>query len=389
MMALGTANLLLFIYLITMLGSNLTTVSAFLSIESTLGSIDTLAYALSLRTAGFFVFGYITPYFLNKFGEKQTLLLAQFFGFFALGLLWAGFRVKHEALIYLGIVASGLPGNVMMITTVATLKHLISEPMQFRKISARREFLAGFTLAFAGLACPFLLDVTDLETVFLIDAFTYGVALIGLLFLKLAIHTPNSEFPLFPHPRTLLASGSSIFLLAVSGPLLLMAFLPMVASSAGFRSAFDLPSNLFRSMWAIEGIVAIIASTVYSKIFLKYENKPIKIILALNGVFLIPLLLPINPLIKFLSICLVPLSFSIAFFNARDTLLISAKEDRVKTNYFASLGSLTRSTWGTLSPLFLTLGFKHTSAPKLIFTAILFQVVFLVGMMKNWKTADE
>ncbi|HUP57519.1 MAG TPA: hypothetical protein VM598_08720, partial [Bdellovibrionota bacterium] len=53
---LRAAKRLLLIYLVTMLGSSLTTVGTFISIESSLSSTYSLSLALSLRTLAFFAF---------------------------------------------------------------------------------------------------------------------------------------------------------------------------------------------------------------------------------------------------------------------------------------------------------------------------------------------
>lgn len=366
-----------------MIGSSLTTVSAFISVEGALGSATYLAWALSLRTAGFFAFSYFSPYLLNRFGEKLTILGAQFFGLFALTILGLGFESGNPFAICVGIVLAGIPGNLLVTGTVATLKQLVTDPDVFRRLSARREIMSGATLCFAGLVAPLVVPKIGLAMVFFLDAVTYLGAVIALLFLKLPKQNIDSSFPVFPAPRLFLTSDARSFLLSVSGPLVLMATLPMLASSSAIRATLSLSSELFRSMWAIEGLVGVSAGLFYSRFGLKHQNLIVKMFTHVNVVFVLIVFLPVAETVKFLTLCMIPLTYSVAFFYDRDNLLLNAKDDRSLINVYAAFSGLTRSFWGSVSPFVYTVGLGYLSLNSWVLAIFVVQATLLTFTLKR------
>ena len=344
-----SARKILLIYFLTMLGSSLTTVVSFLSVETVNPSGSSVNNALAIRTLGFVLFSYLTPALLNKFGEKLSLIFAQAFGLIALLVLFVGFHSQEIILVYLGIMLTGLPSNITATGLLASLRSWISNPDQFRFYSSRRELIGGLTLSLAGFLSPILISHFGIEKLLFFDGLTY---IFAILFLSLSIfpqHVPSAQNS-FPHWKEFSRPEVFKFILVVSGSLALMATLPLIASSTEVRTIIGLDSHIFKSLWGIEGFVAIVASYLYPKMRKqKYALTAVHLnawpLLAVGFVSFFEL--------KFILLSLVPICFTIVFLEARDTLIISAKDDKRLVNNYIAITSLIRSAWGTLSPYIL------------------------------------
>lgn len=105
--------------------------------------------------------------------------------------------------------------------------------------------------------------------------------------------------------------------------------------------------------------------------------------LRLNAALLAAVALPIPQIVKLGALFLIPLSYSIVFFEERDSLILAAGEDRRRVNVFSAVGSLVRSFYGTISPFLILTGFEGLGPLGLAGTLFVFQAALAGARLRR------
>ena len=85
-------NRLILFFFVTSLGSALSSIATFLSIEHYFESLILLGIALSVRTLASAVFSAFSNDIIHRLGLAQSLLASQIFGCLSLAVLFLGFH---------------------------------------------------------------------------------------------------------------------------------------------------------------------------------------------------------------------------------------------------------------------------------------------------------
>ncbi len=347
--------LLLTFYFITMLGSALSGIASFLSIENHFHSILYLGLALSARTFAAFCMSYHTNKLVHYLGIYRSLILSQLFGFIALLILFAGFHFNNFTLTLLGIMVTCLPSTLVSILLSITFRLELEDPKEFRKYSGNRELVSGIAGILAAVLAPLLLFKSTLNSVLIIDAFTYIVSIIFLIGanipIKNQVKQPDNP-PILIH-KLLLKSPTLIFLLQTTASLLLAGLIPLLASSTHIYLTSSLPTLLRQWLWSTDQLAILIASSCYV-LFLSAIKKPwVSTLLVLNGIFLIiPLFLTTGYSIITVAI-LIGILIQISFQKFRDDFILSAGDNSALVQAHSSLAFAQRNFIYFLSPLLL------------------------------------
>lgn len=383
-------NRLFFFFVVTGSGSVLSALATFIRMEWVFQNMQALGVALSVKTiAALFVSHLAAPY-LARVGTKRALTHSQWLGLFSLSILYFGFTMKLFPLVLLGIGLSSIPMVLVNVGVVAQGRILSQGEGHFRSFSATVQgALGGYFLA-ASLAAPVLLKFFGIESVFAIDAISYGV---GLWLLAGIADTPapnvaiDRALPRENLAHTLFASRR--FFLFAGAPLLLSAFAPLLASSRSISLTEQFPAILRESLWSVEAVTILLSGALYGFAHRWLESKTVQASLILSAAAFTPLLLSPTPIVVGAVLLLNAFVFNVAYLKGRDDLIVGTNlsESQIKTRTSLAFGY--KSFVQAMSPLILTWLFTSFSLTQAVWVLLGTQVVCLMLWFVSFDVSRE
>jgi len=374
---------LLLFFLATQVGSSLSIVATFISVESAFGNLSLLGVALSFNTIIAVAFGYLMPSLSFRFGLSKVLAAGQIIGLISVGVFWQSFERKSILLLALAVVLAAFQRVSLGVALTAGLKKEIQDEDLYRKFSARREFIGGISMVVAGLAAPLIIHSLNLNWVWVIDFISFLIAFAILPFAKMGgTNLPKNQAPLPSFP--LLTSPEYLrFFLSISAALLGIGLLPLMAGSETF---FSQTSNfliqLKKVLWSVEGLMALTAGIFYLRFHQFLRGKNILFLVNLWPLLIFSLWPSLATFI--LLVIWVPLTFNFAFMTLRDDLLVSCQNDHGKIEKMSAYATLARAALSSVSPLALGAAYglfqNWTSA-----ALILIVQIFLAGLSMKFR----
>lgn len=369
-------NRLILFFFVTSLGSALSSVASFLSVENLFQSLIVLGVALSARTLASAIFSYVANSVIQRFGLYTSLIVSQLFGFAALAVLYWGFSSGYFMIVLLGVMLTGLPTAFVGILLTIILRVTSKGSDEFRKYSGKRELVFGMGMLLASVIAPLLLYRFSLNTVLLMDAISYILGLMLILRLNLDAHVPPEGEHVRLPLRRLLGKSQPVnaFLLKTSASLLLAGLLPLLASSGKIEFTADMPVIFRQWLWAIEDVTAISASLMYLIFSALRGQKWFNGLVMFSGAWLlVPIIFPgnIGIVIAAVIICLLT-DFSGQKF--RDDLVIGAGNDSQLIRAYSSLAQLQRNFIFFISPILLTVLLSTYSTIITFFVIVIIQL---------------
>jgi hypothetical protein len=365
-------------FVFTAVGSSLSSLATFLSIETYFHSIKYLGIALCLRTLSSGIFGYQSNRIIQKLGLHDSFLLSQSLGFLSIIVIFCGFHYQEFSIVLCGLILIGLPLTFSTILLTIAFKIGVDEDGLYRKYSGSRELIFGFSRLSACLLVPLLMFEFNLNTILVINAAAY---LIGGLFLfrsdLKSISKENFSKPAIKINHLILMSKNTwVYVCQTTSSFLLAAFIPILASSENMELTKKLSPMLRQSLWSIEAVTMILSSILY--LFAKRfrESKAVKTVLMLNGIFLTLLLLSTQTAVVMSVIVLVSISMMLAFYIFRDDYVIHAGADLRLIEAHAAFSSVQKDLIFSVSPVILTYIFANFGL-NIAIISLLFLQVFL------------
>lgn len=369
-------NRLILFFFVTSLGSALSSIASFLSVEKYFESLILLGLALSVRTFASAVFSYKANAIIERLGLVKSLLVSQIFGCLALVVLFLGFHFDTFIITILGIILTGLPSTFVAILISIILRISSSNSDLFRKFSGRRELVFGVAMLISSILAPVLLWKFSLNFVLFIDVISYLTGFILIVNMKIDKPIPEQEnkksLPLRTH--VLASKSAQDYMIKTSASLLLAGLLPLLASSGKIQFTMDLPVLIRQWLWSIEDITAISASVIYLFFAIFRKQKFFEIVVMLSGIWLfVPIIFSYKYSIVFAAaiICLLT-DFSGQKF--RDDLIISAGEDENLIKANSALAQFQRNFIFFLSPILLSILLTYTNMFLTVATIIFVQL---------------
>ncbi len=345
--------LLTFLF-ITSFGSSLSSIASFSSIEQNFNSLYYLGIALSLKTFFAALAGLVFKSFILKMGIKKSLIFSQTAGCVTLLILLWGLKIKVFSLFLIGMVLTGLPMAVLAITYTFMLKFTSSDDDCFRKNSATREIVISSAIFIAALSTPVLLLTSGLYTIILVNMITYLCGTLMVFFIgEIKITNLNKNTNLNSFRKILTHKKTLAYFIQTSASLLLIAIVPIFASSNKISSITSVPLIFRQYLWVIDSIRLLFASIVYLLLRKYSSNKGYKLFLMCNGLPLLLLYFSINKITLIVALTVVGLLTSISFLQFRDDYVLSAGEDLNAIAQSSSLSIFQRSLMCTISPLII------------------------------------
>ena len=373
-------NRLILFFFVTSLGSALSSIASFLSIENYFRSLFFLGLALSVRTFASATFSYISNSIIHKFGLRKCLLLSQIFGCLALLVLYAGFHFNNFSLTLLGIMLTGLPSTFASILLTILLRVSSQDSANFRKYSGKRELVFGVAMLAASIMTPILLYKFSINTVLLIDVVSYifGILLIINLSFNEQAQLDSSETAGLG--RLIFTSQPiSTFMLKTSAALILAGLLPLLAASGSISFTADMPILLRQWLWSIEDITAISASLMYLIFTILRAQTWFEELLMLSGIWLIVPLLYLSNVSVVISAIIICLLTDFSGQKFRDDLIISAGDNQKLIKAYSAISQFQRNFIFFLSPIILTILFTFTNIITTVIALICIQLFFYIG----------
>lgn len=364
------ARLLVF-YLITTLGYSVTSLATFLSIESNFHSMGYLGAALSLRTLSSCIFGYKANHLIQKINIRNSFICSFVFGLLSIGCIFSGFYYHVFLMVLFGLVLLGLPSVLTTILLTITLRISSKNENTFRKFSGSRELVFGFSRLFACLLAPILLLILNIKDIIFANLITYIVGL--LIFFSINFQVLLAEKTLKPaiEIRHLIFKSREtwLYICQIASSMLLIALIPLFASSESIFLTKNVPILLRQSLWSVEAVTMVMGSAIY--IIAKHvrENEGIKAILMLNGMFLLLLLLSSQAWVIVAVAALISFSIMLSFYIFRDDYVVNAGNDTRLIEVHASCSAVIKDLIASVSPMLLTFllaGFRLEIAISLI-----------------------
>ena len=281
-----TRQHLLLFYFITTLGSCCTTVVCFTKIAPIFGILTLLGVALSLRTVGALIFSYNVNHLFHKYGVKNVFLASQIFGLFAVAVAYFGFEFRHFWIVTTGVVLTGIPGSLVSVGVISSIRSVTPDEKLFRRLSGSRELILGGSQIFAGLLVPVVAKYFSITPIFMFDFVTYLAAF--LLISRVSLPNPSSETTFGPKSPNYVRLKDMRFLrfaFLVSAPLLLVGFLPILAGDVNSPHDFALPMLMRESLWSIEGLTMAFSSIAYIYLQSALRSKSLMSLLLLNALW--------------------------------------------------------------------------------------------------------
>lgn len=385
-MIVSLQNRLILFLFVTSIGSALSGISAFLSVEHYFQSLIYLGFALSVRTLASAVFSYYANHVIEKLGFKLSLLVSQLFGCLALVVLYLGFYSNIFTVTLLGIILTGLPTTFVAILLSTILRVTAENGDLFRKYSGKRELVFGVALLLVAVLSPILLHFYSLNIVLLLDAISYVAGLILLMNVHIKSHpSVTDEKPVRINNVVATSTNAKEFLLKISTSMVLCGLLPLLASSGKISFTAHLPVLLRQSFWVIETIAAISASSLYLAFSVLRKHKWMDAILILNGVWLIGLIFA-NSIYSTVAIAaMICLLINLSYQKFRDDLIVSAGNDTGLIKAYSALSQLQRNVMMFLSPILISFLLRYTSTPGAVIIISFVQIVLLLIILTIGK----
>lgn len=380
-------NRLLLFCFITSLGSALSSIASFLSIEHYFHSIILLSLALGAKTLSSAAFSYFVEKIIRKTGLRYSLLVSQVSGLLALVVLFLGFFFNSFAVTILGIMLTGIPSVFVSILITISLKVISEHDGMFRLYSGRRELLIGISLLLASILTPLLFLRYKLNTIFFIDALSYLFCIVLILKTNIRYDNVSNSKKSTLSFKLLFTSSKEVqeFMLKTSGALLLAGMLPLLASSSKIEFTRYMPTVLRQWLWSIEDITAISASIFYLLFYALKSRKMIEAVLMLSSVWLIiPLFLENNiSIIASVVILCVLIDYSAQKF--KDDLIISANNNIELINFYSAISQFQRNFLFFVSPILISLLLTYTSTYCCVLVLFLIQIVFYLSYRLHFR----
>ena len=326
------------------------------------------------------VFSYNVNRVFAVLGLRRTYLTSQIFGLVAVGILYWGFSQLSYLIIVAGLLLAGLPGNLVSVGIISIIKQQTSDAAQFRKYSATREVILGTSQIIAGISVPFLIPSIGVSGILVLDALSYITAFIYIsrVLTESSIPRDLGTIPPFPNFHYIFRPRFKEFAFIAASPLLLLAFLPMMAGSDNFSSILSLPDSVRRSLWAIEGFTMALSGSAYFLMKKWFDYSSFLALFLLNGLWVTTLNLPHTTTVS-IGVCIViAFSFNFCFVRLRDDLLIASGHDKASITAYSGLALAFRSAMATISPFLLAWIFGYLSFPRACVALLLGQGTLVV-----------
>jgi hypothetical protein len=357
-------NRLILFFFVTSLGSALSSIATFLSIEHYFQSLVLLGVALSVRTLASAIFSYYSNDIIQKLGLMRSLMASQVFGCLALAVLFLGFHFDSFVITIIGIILTGLPSTFVATLITIILRISAENSDLFRKYSGRRELVFGVAMLLSSILAPVLLWKYNLNFLLLVDSVSYIVGFVLLLNLNLDKQaTPEDEEkkPQRLVPLLLASKHAKEYMLKTSASLLLAGLLPLLASSAQIQFTMDMPLLLRQWLWSIEDITAISASLIYLLLTMVRKHRFFDAVVMLSGVWLIIPIVSAHHYSIIISAVMICLLTDLSGQKFRDDLIVNAGNDSSLIKSYSALSLFQRNFIFFISPILLSILIAYTS----------------------------
>lgn len=370
-------------YFITSIGSALSSIAVYLSIDNYFRSLVLLSIALSAKTVASAFASYISKSLIDKFSNLSIILfISQAFGLVSLLVIYFGFKEESYSILLLGVILTGFPGSVISIVMTISFKKISNENKVFRKASGIREIAFNFAMLLSVLLAPVLLYYYSVSFLLLIDAISYFVALLLLFYKSLNLEMKSYNVP---ESETVKQTGLiklffksksvQVFFFKINAAMLLVGLLPLLSASNHFDLTSHMPVILRQWLWVIEDIAAMLAGFLYLKYGSRHHRSGFIFILQLNAIFLVFTLVSKDYIIVSLALTLIYFSIYYAFQKFRDDFLVELPKNSPLVNAHAALSQLIRSIAYTVSPLLMGLLAGYLNYIEYVFVILAIQLM--------------
>ena len=372
------AHSLLILFWLNVFTLSLASMVSFFLIGNSFSNISFLGLALSLRTLSSSISSYFIPFLTRKITTKKTLLFSQLFSFAVLATIFFGFYYKNYFAILFGVAGLGIPYVTINILITVYLKSLDLRDDEFRKNSGYREAIFGMARLFSCIVSPVLVLYSNIHTIMLFIFFMILFCLFFTFKMKNFSITKiygqkneKSNINIFSYTAT----WNYIF--KSSAVLLLIALIPLAASSNNLAFTSDITPIIRQLLWALEAGMMIIASFIYIKLKKIVGNSFFANTFALNALLLLPMLFFKSITLLFIVCILISLFMMIGFYTLRDDYILQAKDNEELIKKFSAFSSTHQYCIYTISPLLLSYFFLHFSLLSTIIVILFLQILFL------------
>lgn len=374
---------LLLTYFTTAVGTSVSSIAIFLIIESTFSNTHTLGMALSVKTLASFFFGFYAAYFVQFLQLRKALLASQLMGICSLLLYSIGLKYHILFIVVCGIVTSAISSSLLMVSLMSSIRSLNQTEHKFRKISGYRNAIYGFASLVASIAAPLILTKFNIFFILALDMLTFLIAF-SLIFNEKNIQITNSISSHKPIKLYILKEFSTIkFILLYSSALILISLIPLVASSSKIEFSKHLPILFRKSIWSFQAITVIFSSILYSHSQKLLKTFPVRLIIFINGIFMIPLAFNQSPITVTFVVLLVSFSIFLSDQKIIDDFIVQANSPNKTTDSIA-FGYAFKNFLYAISPLLLNYLLITFSTKNVIIIILTIQIVFciLAGVIK-------
>ncbi|MGE3607940.1 MAG: hypothetical protein AB7I27_00030 [Bacteriovoracaceae bacterium] len=369
---------LLAFYFVTSFGSLLALISTFLAAESIFGSLSHLAIALSLRTIVSLCSSFFAPKIFSHFGIKKTLVIAEIFGIFSLGILYLGTTKVNFLMAVIGLSALALPANLASQGVISLVKLNCTDGTRFSTLSAFISKWLGMADIVGGLLSPILFLSVKLDGIYLIDLLSYLIGLSLLIFFKssneASIGSDKKIISLFQF----LKKDNFSHIQFLFGTLALIGMVPILSGSGNFQAHFGtglISKSQLHVLWATEGVGFLISGFIYNNRNLRLKLFPLFLI------SIIPLSIAVllkNYYLLIFACIWITISYDVLFKARRDEFLLRSKniaKDVIETT--ASF-SIIKSLFCSVSPLLIVFLLNSTSIIGMLFILFIIQLIIVI-----------
>lgn len=381
----------LLFYFTTALGSAVSSIASFISIETAFKSITLLASALSLKTFVSAIFSYKSESIIKIIGIRKSFIYSQLFGCVSLVILYFGFKETNLIFTFTGIVFCSLPGALVAILLTILIKTNSTNDSMYRLLSAKREIIGAIVLLIASLFTPVLLWAFNLYYALIFDLSSYILGLFLLFTLKFDINISietkpainNNEMQdIFKSPFTW------TFILQTTAALALIGLIPMLASSSRLPFSSQLNTHLREFLWTSEAITALVASTLYLYTRDKINGVIIKCLLMCSSIFLLLFNKNSSIYITLLYCTLISLITSLSFMKFRDDYILTAQHHNEKIRLYSSFSVFQKNFIQFISPLAISIFYTSFKScyGYMVFLFVQLFAVFLYILFSNLNT---
>lgn len=364
----------------TTLGSALSSIAIFLSVEQGFQKLTLLGFALAAKTLASAIFSACTPYVISKIGFRNSFIASQVFGFAALTVTAAGFYFRLFPLFIVGIMLTGLPSAFVNILITMTLKLYNSNEVYFRKVSGQRELLTNIALLLSAIAAPLLLWVTNLYCVLLIDASSFWLGLVILKRIVLPDYQESNQTDTKTNYKMLLKKETCIFWLKTNSSLLLAGLIPLLASSNNIVFTQHLPILLRQWFWVVETLVWIFSNLLYIYVIRSSKKSWLFELAMCNAIWAVAFLFFNEPIAIMLIAGWISLLLSLSFQKFRDDYVLYAKDQHESIKIYSAFANFQRNFVFFLSPLLLSFLMQNLSYIMTFTVLILIQIIFRLAV---------